>query len=57
MSAAPIYVLAGGRQGCDFSGLARFDCSDGYTEFNAPDGTVKAVVLTCLLMDAPKVRT
>lgn len=43
------YLLKGNRQGFDFSGLAREDCDDGYTEFRRTDGTVQAVVMTCLL--------
>lgn len=50
------YLLAGGRQGWDFSGLTRRDLPDGYTEFLRPDGSVQAVVATWLLGDGPAVK-
>lgn len=46
------YILKGNRPGFDFAGLERTDCPDGYTEFRRKDGTVQAVVMTCLLVDA-----
>ena len=45
------YLLAGNRSGWDFSGLTRRDLPDGYTEFIGPGGSVKAVVVTWLLVN------
>ena len=43
------YIFKGTRPGFDFSGSRREDCGDGYTNFRKADGTVHAVVMTCLL--------
>lgn len=45
------YILAGRRQGWDFTGCTRHDMPDGYTEFRKPNGSCHAVVLTILLTD------
>lgn len=47
-----VYLLAGTRQGWDFSGCTRHDESDGYSVFQKPNGDCHAVVLTTLLLDA-----
>lgn len=43
------YILKGKRPGFDLGGLDRKDCPDGYSEFRRKDGTVQAVVMTCLV--------
>lgn len=58
MSGRDRYVLAGNRPGFDFTGLERVDMPPNaggfcYTEFRRPDGTVRAVVRTDLLVSMP----
>jgi hypothetical protein len=58
MSGRDIYFLAYIRHGFDFTGLERVDMPPNaggfcYTEFRRPDGTVRAVVSTDLLVSMP----